>query len=312
MRYLFYFLGLLWFAGAIGFCNTTPLPALFSRFAEKADVLFNTTVFKTALSDTVKLPKWLSDTAVTDPTAKAVHAVEACDTIEKRPEGLELPAAIPGRREQIIAHDGYTVSHNGNWCIPNWVAYELTDEETRGKVRRNDRFIPDPQVKGRTATTQDYKGSGYDRGHMAPAADMKWSKYAMAQCFYLSNICPQNSNLNKGDWRILEEKGRIWAQTYGSIYIVCGPIVEEGHPVIGRNKVAVPQRFFKVFLRFTDSQAYGIGFLFDQKAGSKPLSYYAVSIDEAEQQSGIDFFANLPDELEQRVEAYYSLADWGF
>lgn len=229
-------------------------------------------------------------------------------------KGVEIPLTINSRREQIISHDGYTVSYNADWCIPNWVAYELTAAETKGTVKRGNDFIPDPQVKGRTATTEDYKHSGYDRGHMAPAADMKWSTYAMAQCFYLSNICPQNGNLNKGDWKGLEEKGRTWALQYENLYIVCGPLVEKGYRTIGKNKVVVPQRFFKVFFRNSGSgsnRPCGIGFLFENKAGSRPLATYAVSIDKVEEESGIDFFSALPDEIEQAVESECNPADWG-
>ncbi len=250
--------------------------------------------------------------------APAVLSSPAKEVIQtsagKLPKDIEIPAPLTEAEEQIIAHDGYTVSHNPSWLIPNWVAYELTKKETEGTVKRSDKFIPDPQVKGRAATTEDYKGSGYDRGHMAPAADMKWSTYAMAQCFYLSNICPQNGNLNKGDWKELEEKGRAWAIQYGNLYIVCGPIVEKEHPTIGRNKVAVPQRFFKVFLREKDASGEypsAIGFLFENKAGSRPLRSYAVSVDEVERCTGIDFFPTLPDEVEQRIEAACDPSDWG-
>lgn len=225
-------------------------------------------------------------------------------------QNLEIPSPLPDRQEQIITHDGYTVSYNANWRIPNWVAYELTENKTQGTVKRGNDFIPDPQVKGHTATTEDYKHSGYDRGHMAPAADMKWSTYAMAQCFYLSNICPQNSNLNKGDWKELEEKGRIWAQQYGSIYIVCGPIVEKTYTTIGKNKVAIPHSFFKVFLRNSGNPPEAIGFIFPNKAGNQPLRTYSTSIDEIEQISGIDFFPALPDSIENRIEAKYNPEKW--
>lgn len=229
-------------------------------------------------------------------------------------EGIEIPVIRTPRREQLIVHEGYTVSYNADWCIPNWVAYELTAAETQGSVKRGNKFIPDPQVKGRTATTEDYTHSGYDRGHMAPSADMKWSTYAMAQCFYLSNICPQNGNLNKGDWRELEEKGRAWALHYEHLYIVCGPFVEKGYRTLGKNKVAVPSRFFKVFFRNAGPHSalpHGIGFIFENQAGSHPLARYAVCIDKVEEESGIDFFPSLPDELEQRIESECNPADWG-
>ena len=115
------------------------------------------------------------------------------------------------------------------------------------KEERTDKFLPDPDVRGAKAYSNDYTKSGYDRGHMAPAADMKWSKQAMAESFYMSNICPQNPNLNRGDWNDLEEKSRQWAKKYGAVYIACGPVYDHGKPKrIGNNKVAVPDAFYKV------------------------------------------------------------------
>ena len=111
---------------------------------------------------------------------------------------LELPRLeVPRSGERMLVHEGFRISYNQSWLIPNWVAYELTKEETRGSVERTDYFDVDPTLKGRQARFADYSHTGYDRGHMAPAGDMKWSKEAMDACFYLTNICPQNHNLNK-------------------------------------------------------------------------------------------------------------------
>ncbi|MDR2844216.1 MAG: DNA/RNA non-specific endonuclease, partial [Candidatus Symbiothrix sp.] len=119
------------------------------------------------------------------PISATTHA-ENSEVLQHSIEKLEIPAAIEGRKEQIIEHTGYTVSYNQEWKIPNWVAYELTKDEIEGVTPRGKAFIPDPAVHGVSATTDDYKNSGYDRGHMAPAADMKWSKQAMNESFYLS------------------------------------------------------------------------------------------------------------------------------
>ena len=129
-----------------------------------------------------------------------------------------------GTGGQILKRKGYTLSYNADYKTPQWVAWELTKKETKGKEGRTDKFLPDPDVRGAKAYTGDYTKSGYDRGHMAPAADMKWSKQAMEESFYMSNICPQNPNLNRGDWNDLEEKSRQWAKKYGAVYIACGPI----------------------------------------------------------------------------------------
>ena len=114
--------------------------------------------------------------------------------------------------EQIIHHIGYTVSWNPVFLVPNWVAYELTADELIGSEERTNHFKPDPLVEGDPVVTRDYSNSGYDRGHMAPAADMRWSAQAMRESFYMTNICPQNHNLNAGDWKALEERVRDMAE----------------------------------------------------------------------------------------------------
>lgn len=244
-------------------------------------------------------------TAYKEFVAKSVASVDVVHI-----QNIELPKGGCTENEQIIHHTGYSVSYNQEWCIPNWVAYELTSDEALGEVPRGNDFVPDPDVKGRTATTNDYKHSGYDRGHMAPAADMKWSKIAMDESFYMSNICPQNKNLNKGDWKELEELGREWALLYNSVYIVCGPIVDTNYKTIGENGVAIPKAFFKVFLRKTNDSWESIGFLFDNKAGNKDLKTYLKTIDEIEAISNIDFFPLLPDDIENDVENRLNISEW--
>jgi len=212
-----------------------------------------------------------------------------------------LPAKIKGRTEQVIKHTGYTVSYNEDWKIPNWVAYELTAAEVQGEVGRTNDFVPDPDVWGATATTFDYKGSGYDRGHMAPAGDMKWSRKAMVESFYLSNICPQNHNLNGGDWKELEEQVRAWATAYGSVYIVCGPVVADENRTIGEG-VVVPAGFFKIVLRkLRDGRYSALGFYYSNKAGSKPMESYLYTVEEIETISQINLLPSVPASVKESV-----------
>jgi endonuclease G len=171
--------------------------------------------------------------------------------------------------------------------------------------------MPDPAVLGASATTDDYKNSGWDRGHMAPAADMKWSKQAMDESFYLSNICPQNHNLNSGDWKALEERVRDWASENGQIYVVCGPIVSKQPKTIGYNQVAVPDAFFKVLLRNENGNWSAIAFLFANQSGHKKLSTYAMSVEEIQILTAIDFFPALPDDIEAKIEGQLDTAVWG-
>ena len=223
---------------------------------------------------------------------------------------LETPIPLVPRQEQIIRHSGYTVSYNKDLKIPNWVSYELTREETKGKEKRGNRFIADPLVTGPIATNADYTRSGYDKGHMAPAADMKWSPEAMKESFYFSNMCPQHPQLNRRGWKNLEEKIRDWAVADSAIIIICGPIIDKPSKTIGKNKVAVPERFFKVILSPFVKPARGIGFLFNNRQAVEPLSTYAVSIDSIEKLTHMDFFSPLPDELENAVEANADYYQW--
>lgn len=224
---------------------------------------------------------------------------------------VEIPSIKDNRSDRVITHKGYTVSYNYDWKIPNWVAYELTDWEVAGEVPRYDRFKPDPMVpQNATATTDDYKYSGFDRGHMAPAADMKWDEQAMKESFYLSNICPQNPNLNGGVWKDLEEQVRDLASQKGRIFVVCGPIVTDDSHTLGKNKVVVPQAFFKVLLQEDNGEIHTVGFIYENVSGRKPMSTYATTVDEVETITNIDFFPSLPDEIEDSTEQLIDFSKW--
>ena len=165
------------------------------------------------------------------------------------PEYLEIPKSLTQRKEIILHRTGYTVSYNPFFKTPNWAAWELTQQETTGNEKRKNKFTPDPDLPEPRIEHSDYTNSGYDRGHMAPAADMKWSEKAMEESFYMSNICPQNKKLNRDDWGDLEETCRKWARKYGKVFIACGPIYSQKNPKrIGKHQLAVPDQFFKVVL----------------------------------------------------------------
>lgn len=228
-------------------------------------------------------------------------------------ERVEIPQLTTANASQRIAHEGYTVSYNADWKLPNWVAYELTAQEVVGELPREDHFYPDPMVVGMQATKDDYRNSGYDRGHMAPAADMKWSETAMRESFYFSNICPQIHNFNAGIWQDFEDRGRKWAAQYGNVYIVCGPIVtDKKYGTIGENKVVVPDGFYKVFLIDNNGRYEAMGLLFDHVSGRKKMKSYVCSVDSVEKVTGIDFFCRLSDEVESRVESQVDYLVWGF
>lgn len=230
------------------------------------------------------------------------------------PPKAELPTLKAKRQEQVIRHEGYTVSYNSDYRIANWVAYELTGKEAKSsKASRSNKFVPDPEVKGATATNEDYTRTGYDRGHLAPAGDMKWSAKAMRESFYLSNICPQKPGLNRGIWKELEEQSRLWAKESGSLLIVTGPVLDGELKRLGKNRVGIPKRFYKVICTIVDNEYQGIGFLFDNRDYDKmPLKSMAVTIDAVEKETGIDFFPALPDEAERRMESVVNSSVWSF
>lgn len=224
-----------------------------------------------------------------------------------------LAKVMDGRKSQEINHLAYSVGYNNDWKLPNWVAYELTRKETLGDVERCNSFSPDPKVKGNAVVHKDYTNNPgkYDRGHMAPAADMKWSEQAMRESFYTTNICPQNANLNRGDWNDIEELVRDYAKRYGSVYVVCGPIVSDKPQYMGNyQKIAIPDAFYKAILRKKGDSWTMIGFVCKNVAGSKPILYYIRTIDEIEEMANIDLFYSLPDEIENKIEGDDNILDW--
>lgn len=221
---------------------------------------------------------------------------------------IELPAFT--QDEVILYRTAYTTCYDKQNKIPKWVAWCLTSNHTTGEQRRLSNFIVDEDVPAPRAELVDYKGSGYDRGHMCPAGDNKWGFQPMRESFYLTNICPQNSNLNCGDWNELEIQCRDWANKYGEIYIVCGPIFYKGkHETIGPNKVTVPEAFFKVLLCM-HGKPKAIGFIYKNVRCNNSMSSYVNSIDQVERITGLDFFPSLLDDIENEVEATCKLNEW--
>ena len=222
------------------------------------------------------------------------------DSINAATIKLEIPKTNPS--DTIITHTGYSFVYNEKYEQANWVAYLLTKEKTTKLVERKNKFIPDPNVTTGTANNKDYATSGYDRGHLAPAADMGWSATAMAESFYYSNMSPQIPGFNRGIWKKLEEQVRSWAIENDSIYIVTGPVLTTSLPTIGANKIAVPQYFYKVILDYTRPKIKGIGFIIPNTSSKELLPYFAVTIDSVEKLTGIDFFSALPNEQEKLIE----------
>ena len=223
---------------------------------------------------------------------------------------LELEIPSFSVNTPIIKHIGYAFQYSEKHEQAFWVAYELTKKETERAFERTNEFIPDPLVSTGTATVGDYAKSGYDRGHLAPAADMGWSQQAMAESFYFSNMSPQEPGFNRGIWKNLEEQVRTWANVYDSIYIVTGPVLKDGLVQIGSHGVSVPKYYYKVIFDYTGSDAKAIAFLMPNAASAESLEHFAVSVDQVEQETGIDFFNKLADSTEARVEKEVCIPCW--
>lgn len=225
---------------------------------------------------------------------------------------LEIPAAPSGR---LVQHGAYVSSYNLETLIPDWVAYELTAEETGGDLKRGGiEFRMDPGLKGvRQAMREDYAGSGWTKGHLMPAADAAFNSTAMGETFYFTNICPQDETLNAGDWQYLEKRVRQWAKRYGSVWVVTGPIVGDNrYGTIGERDVVVPDAFYKALLIRKKNGSYSaIAFVMDNDDERYYLKDCYLNINDLESLTGFDFFPALDDKIEEKVESTVRLSDWG-
>ena len=224
---------------------------------------------------------------------------------------LELPE-VTGN-DTLIIHSGYICRYNSYTLIPDWVAYELTSFEVHGQYKRSGSFGMDPSFSGRQAMREDYSNSGWDKGHMAPAADMKWSQESMFESFFLTNVCPQNHSLNEKIWLTIEQIARRVADENGSVWIICGPIVNENkYGTIGQQNVVVPDQFFKAMLTYlpeTDTFS-AISFVLNNNDEIQSLTDAAMSIDEIEKILNLNLFCNLERKIQRKVEAKYDLNCW--
>ncbi len=222
-----------------------------------------------------------------------------------------LDVATPDEvASQVKGYEGFRLSFNKDNKTPNWVAWELLGSEVNGEEKRSDNFWTDTEIEG-CPSTYDYKGSGFDRGHMCPAADQKWSPKAMSDCFVMANMCPQDHSLNAGAWNTLENKERQWAQRDSAIVIVAGPIYEKSDSKrIGDAGVRVPGAFFKILAAPYAEQPRGIAFVYPNMSSPGSMQEYVLTIDEIEQLTGFDFLSSLPDEIENEIESKASFKEW--
>lgn len=235
---------------------------------------------------------------------------------------------------EFRSFSGYTICYREEYEQPEWAAYTLTGEKLVKNASRKDNFRPDPEISTGSASLADYKGSGYDRGHLAPAADFSYSEDAMSGSFYLSNMSPQNGSFNRGIWAKLEAAVRDWAGETLITYVVTGPVLEKPaneYGFIGANEVSVPEYYYKALLFVYEDNAkvpaaltaagassdallsattsdgqqvwlYAAGYLLPNEKSGADLASFMVSIDDIEARTGLDFFSLLPDVYEDALE----------
>jgi len=230
-------------------------------------------------------------------------------TPKKLTNEFYLPASTTG---QVVHHEGYSLSYHETFEQAEWVAYELKKHQVVYTDFKRPFFEQDKTVKTESAHWRNYKNSGYDRGHLCPAADRKYTKAAFTETFLTSNVSPQEHEFNAGIWNRLEQKVRYWAKKYDGVFVVTGGILEENLKTIGSEAVAVPKYFYKILLDNTEGNIKIIAFLLPHKASNKPLYEYVVSVDEIEKRTGIDFFPELEDAKENRLEALTTYKQWSF
>lgn len=222
---------------------------------------------------------------------------------------------------EVVKHTAFALSYSEKYEQAEWVAYEVTKEnllkKKRNKVDRTDDFREDKKVRTGSAELNDFRGTGYDRGHLAPAGSVGYTKETMSESFYLSNMSPQEPSFNRGIWKELEEQVRDWAYKEEALYVVSGPVLKGNLKTVGKysktdkndKKIAVPKYYYKIIVDRTGS-AKAIAFLMPNEKSDRPLSDYVVSIDKVEEITGIDFFHTMNDNVEDRIERSASTKGW--
>ena len=214
--------------------------------------------------------------------------------------------------DYVVHHDYYSLSYNEAHEQAEWVAYELKKSDLAKNKFKRPLFSIDKSIKTKSANWRNYTKSGYDKGHLCPAADRRFSKAAHDGTFLTSNVTPQRHDFNAGIWNRLEQKVRYWAKKYNGVYVVTGGVLTKGLETIGKEKVSVPKYFYKILLDNHNGNFKMIAFLTPHHETNKPLQEYVVSVDKIEELTGIDFFPNIKDDKEDSLEASTNYKEWFF
>src|SRR5690606_35207337 len=235
--------------------------------------------------------------------------VNAGKTVKPDTNKFFLPTSTTGH---IVHHGSYSLSYSEPHEQAEWVAYELKKDHLSNNNFKRPYFEIDKAVKTGAADWRNYRNSGYDRGHLCPAGDRKYSKSAHDETFLTSNISPQRNEFNSGIWNRLEQKVRYWASKYDGVFVVTGGVLKGPMETIGQEKVAVPKHFYKVLIDVNTGEPKMIAFLIPHEPSNKPLHEFVVSVDSLEALTGIDFFPELEDDVEDRLEASSDYKAWSF
>ena len=224
-----------------------------------------------------------------------------------------MTVAVPAGVSDTLVNYGeaFAVHFNSGWGIANSAVYELTCGELQGNAERVGEFMQDPGVKG-CPSPQDYAGCGMDRGHLVPAADLGWSPDAMRKSFLMTNVCPMHKALNEGGWFKLEEKVREWTARDSVLLVFSGPVVAQGDTTLASGRVKVPSAYYKVVMAPCVRPIRAIAFIYPNGRSGGRLRQYAVSVDEVERRTGLDFFPLLPADEQERLESVVNLDAWTF
>ncbi|UOK43525.1 MULTISPECIES: DNA/RNA non-specific endonuclease [Flavobacterium] len=242
-----------------------------------------------------------------DPVTGDAIRQERIKTYSTAPSFNFYPTSSTGT---IVHRDGYSFSYSEKFEQSEWVAYELSTKDFSNGDFKRPYFVQDPKVKTQSADWRNYKKSGYDKGHLCPAADRKRSYQAYVETFFTSNVTPQQHDFNDGVWNRLEEKTRYWTKKYNGLYVVTGGVLKGNMKTIGKEKVAVPNYFYKILM--TKDGKKMIGFLVPHEKSDLPLYEFVVSVDTIEKMTGIDFFPKLSDEKEKQLEKASDYKNWSF
>ena len=221
-----------------------------------------------------------------------------------------MTVVVPsGMSDTLVRYDAFDVHFNSERGIANCAIYELVNNELYGTAERGNEFMADPGVKG-CPVPEDYAGSGFDRGHLVPAGDLKWNGTAMRQSFLLTNVGPMHKALNEGGWAKLEEKVREWTARDSALLVFTGPVVSDSDTTLASGRVRVPSAYYKVIMAPCVRPMRVIAFIYPNGHSGGRLQQYAVSVDEVERHTGLDFFPTLPDDEQQRLESHVNLDAW--